>query len=283
MLSIIICSRTKQIAQDFQENIKNTIDSEYELLVIDNSQNEYSIFEAYNLGIKKSTGTYLCFIHDDIVFHTPGWGKVIESIFKSDEKTGLIGIAGATVKTKMPSAWWDCPLENRIINIRQHLTSGEIENWYVGWKDKAVEEVVAIDGVFMAMRKADAFLFNEKLGGFHNYDLDLSFNVKRNNKKIVVTNQFLVEHLSEGQLSGDWVQSTLKIHRLYNRILPLGVSKMQKEEQKVLEIENAKKIIYLSFRYKRSFLALRVWLKLFLIAPKNKYHTVFWKEFLNLT
>lgn len=282
MLSIIICSRTKQIAQEFQENIKSTIDFEHELLVIDNSENKYSIFEAYNLGIQKSTGTYLCFIHDDILFLTPGWGEVIESIFKSDEKIGLIGIAGATVKTKMPSAWWDCPEENRIINIRQHLNSGEIENWHVGWKDKAVEEVVAIDGVFMAMRKADNFLFNEKLGGFHNYDLDISFKVKQHNKKIVVTNQFLAEHLSEGQLSGDWVQSTLKIHRLYNRILPLGVNKIQKEEHKVLEIENAKKIIYLSFTYKRPFLALRVWFKLFLIAPKNKYHTVFWKEFLNL-
>ena len=68
MISIIICCRIQTINKDLSENIKNTVGCDYELIVIDNSQNSYSIFEAYNLGIERSNGDYLCFIHDDILY-----------------------------------------------------------------------------------------------------------------------------------------------------------------------------------------------------------------------
>jgi len=109
MISIIICSRKSIIDVRLSENLNDTIGCEYELIIIDNSENKYSIFEAYNLGIQRSTGNYLCFIHDDILFHTLVWGNVIKSIFQSDLNIGLIGVAGAKLKTKMPSGYWNCP------------------------------------------------------------------------------------------------------------------------------------------------------------------------------
>ena len=72
MISIIICSRTQAISKDLSENVQNTVGCDHELVIIDNSENQYSIFEAYNLGIKQSKGEYLCFAHDDILFHTKG-------------------------------------------------------------------------------------------------------------------------------------------------------------------------------------------------------------------
>ena len=48
MISIIICSRKKDICNDFKINIKTTTGSSHELIVIDNSENRYSIFEVYN-------------------------------------------------------------------------------------------------------------------------------------------------------------------------------------------------------------------------------------------
>jgi hypothetical protein len=45
MISIIICSRTQTISSDLFENIKDTIGCDYELVVIDNSENTYSIFD----------------------------------------------------------------------------------------------------------------------------------------------------------------------------------------------------------------------------------------------
>ena len=39
------------------------------------------------------------------------------------------------------------------------------------------EEVVAIDGVFMVCKKSDNLNFDTKFNGFHNYDLNLGFDV----------------------------------------------------------------------------------------------------------
>jgi len=51
MISIIICSRTASISDELTQNINQTIGIPYELVIIDNSDNLYSIFSAYNEGV----------------------------------------------------------------------------------------------------------------------------------------------------------------------------------------------------------------------------------------
>lgn len=222
MISIIICSRNKTISNDLYQNITTTIGCEFELIVIDNSLNQYSIFEAYNLGIGKSTSEFLCFIHDDILFHTQGWGVLLIRIFIKNKKAGLIGIAGAKIKTKMPSAWWECPEKYHVINIIQHTNDNKIESQVVGFEQNSIqEEVVVIDGVFMVMRKIKDILFNTKMKGFHNYDLNISFEFNAKNYQILVTRQIVIEHFSNGVIDKTWYDSCLKLHQLYHNILPL--------------------------------------------------------------
>ncbi len=72
MLSIIICSRTSDISSEMRENFPNAIGTEYEWVIIDNSKLDYSIFLAYNMGVKKASGDICCFIHDVILFHSNG-------------------------------------------------------------------------------------------------------------------------------------------------------------------------------------------------------------------
>ena len=74
MVSCIICSRKQDISTDLKENIKNTVGCDYELLIIDNSKNQYNIFKAYNEGIRRAKGDILCFMHEDIFYHTQNWG-----------------------------------------------------------------------------------------------------------------------------------------------------------------------------------------------------------------
>jgi hypothetical protein len=52
MISCVICSRQPVISAKLKENIASTVGCEYELVVIDNSTNEYSIFSAYNEGVR---------------------------------------------------------------------------------------------------------------------------------------------------------------------------------------------------------------------------------------
>lgn len=276
MLSIIICSRTKTISSDLFKNIEKTVGCKYELLVIDNSENHYSIFEAYNLGISKSSGTHLCFIHDDILFHTQDWGKVVQCIFDHDKQIGLIGVAGAKSKTKMPSLWWSCPQEDKIASIIQHIPDREIVRWNSGFEKGSNIEVVAIDGVFMVMRKDHLIRFNTEMAGFHNYDLNISFEIKKLGFKIMVTNEILIEHFSLGTIKEEWVESAFKLYLLYKDILPLNLHNNRYKKNQ--EISNGIWFIKECLKFKKYKIALKVWLKLFLLNPFLKFHLIFWKN-----
>lgn len=274
MISIIICSRNPSISDDLQNNIYETIGCDFELIIIDNSENKYSIFEAYNLGIERSNGAYLCFIHDDVLFHTQGWGEVVDRIFVQDKKIGLIGIAGSKSKTKMPSAWWDCNSGENYTHIIQHFNNKESEKWSFGFDKKSIEEVVVIDGVFMVLKKDDKIIFDKIMIGYHNYDLNISFECKKQGYKIVVTNQILIEHFSIGIINKDWIKSTSKIHNLYKNILPLNIKESIKSEK--LEISNAKKFANQCVDFYQYKLAFLLCFQLFWFTPFSKFHFRFW-------
>ncbi|KRB57311.1 glycosyltransferase [Flavobacterium sp. Root186] len=278
-LSIIICSRTAEINPILLSNIDETIGVDYELILIDNSKNKYSIFEAYNLGINRSKGDYWCFIHDDILFHNNDWGKIVEDIFVQNPKIGLIGVAGAKIKTKMPSAWWDCPEDLKALNIMQHLKSGEVEHWEKGWIKKT-EEVAAIDGVFMAARRSDEIQFSNILTGFHNYDLNLSFEYLRHNYKIAATKEILIEHFSIGTINSSWYESVIKIHDMYSDILPLQLNGESDFNLKKLEFDNGAKFLLESFNHIKKIHLIKIWLRLLLLKPKSKLHLKFFKMLL---
>jgi glycosyltransferase involved in cell wall biosynthesis len=278
MISLIICSRKSTIPEELSKNIEKTIGYEYELIVIDNSTNRYSIFKAYNIGIERSRGEYLCFIHDDVLFHTQNWGRVVKRIFEEDKKIGLIGIAGAKNKSKMPSAWWDCNKGDNYTYIVQHFKNKKKETMNYGFDKNPIEEVVVIDGVFMVLRKKDKISFHKSMTGFHNYDLNLSFECKKQGLKIVVTNQLLIEHFSIGSINKEWIASTSKMHELYQKILPLLLDVAPQSES--LEIANAKKFILQSLLFHERLIAFKYWTKLFVIYPFLKFHLSFWKIFI---
>lgn len=276
MISIIICSRTKAISTTLFENIEVTIGCAYELIVIDNSENKYSIFEAYNLGIEKSKEDYLCFIHEDILFHTKGWGTVIQLIFDENKKIGLVGVAGAKIKTKMASAWWDCPEDQKVLNVIQHFDNKEKERWSYGFEKEKNVEVVAIDGVFMAMRKDNRIRFSTDMIGFHNYDLNISFEYIKKGYKIIVTSEIKLEHFSIGTINEAWLDSAYKIHYLYKGILPLNINKIKVNRN--LEQINAIRFIEECLKYKQVKKAIVIWKDLFIMYPISKYHFKFWKR-----
>lgn len=279
MISLIICSRTSELSNELYQNIDETIGCEYELITIDNSNNKYSIFEAYNLGIGKSSGSFLCFIHEDIFFHTQNWGVILKTIFESNIKIGLIGVAGAKVKTKTPSAWWDCDENERVLNIKQHSRNKEKEVHNYGFDLEKNVEVVIIDGVFMAMRRDDRIAFSTKLKGFHAYDLNLSFEIIKHGYFIVVTNEIGIEHFSSGVINESWVKSSYNLHKLYKKQLPLFVKGTTISKNH--EIINAHRFINKSLHFNLKKIAIITWFQLFLLHPFSRFHFRFWKAIIN--
>ena len=273
MISIIICSRTKTISDRLFHNLDETIGYSYELIIIDNSKNEYSIFEAYNKGLEESKSEIVCFIHDDINILTKNWGAILMDIFSKNKNIGLVGVAGSKSKTKMPSAWWDSPHEDLIMNIIQFFKDGRKVHFVKGFKDCKLEDVVAIDGVFMAAKKVDFILFNSELSGFHNYDLNLSFEYLKKGYTIVVTNEILLEHFSIGILDKSWCKSALQIHNFYKDLLPLN--KSENFGLKKIEFDNGVKFVTKLLEFKIKKAAFFLWLKLFLMKPISKFHVCF--------
>jgi glycosyltransferase involved in cell wall biosynthesis len=248
----------------------------YELIVIDNTENQYSIFEAYNLGIEKSKGDYLCFVHDDILFHTQDWGTIIEGIFDNDKQIGLIGIAGAKSKTKMPSLWWSCPKEDKVASIIQHIPDRETERWNSGFEKESLVEVVVVDGVFMVLRSESRLRFSTEMTGFHNYDLNLSIECKKAGYTILATNEILIEHFSLGTIKDEWMESSYEFYKLYKNSLPLNFEKNKRNKKQ--EIANALWFINECLKFQKYKMALAVWGKLFYLNPFLLFHVVYWKN-----
>ena len=95
MISCIVCSRSVDISTTLKENLAATIGCEYELIVVDNSKNNYSIFSAYNEGVRRANGDILCFMHEDICYYSPNWGDVVNNYFINSPDLGLLGILGS--------------------------------------------------------------------------------------------------------------------------------------------------------------------------------------------
>lgn len=276
MISIVICSRTATLSDNLLNNIAETIGTEYELIVIDNCDDKYSIFQAYNIGLAKSKAQIVCFLHDDIHLITQNWGQILIKIFGKNKDIGLIGIAGTKSKTKMPSAWWECPEEDLYMNLNQYLRNGKKEHWCKGFDSNDIEDVVVIDGVFMAAKKDSKISFSNKLKGFHNYDLNLSFEYLKNGYRIVATKSILMDHLSIGVLNESWYRSTLQIHKMYHDFLPLNKSNFKSSKNN--EFEKGIKFINELLKLKLRKQALCLWPQLFMLKPASKFHFRFFNS-----
>lgn len=275
-VSVVICSRKKSITKTLTSNIEHTIGLEHELIIIDNSKSNYSIFQAYNLGLDRSKKDVICFLHEDILIHTTDWGRILIDIFNSDPLAGLIGIAGGRIKCSMPSAWWDAG--KNAVHLIQHFNHKPKELRTYGFEDMDTMEVAAIDGVFMAMLRNDSIRFDERLKGFHNYDLYLSLRHHMLKKKVMVTNKLLIEHFSHGSLNRSWYESTSFFHKMYREKLPVVRGDFSDSTVKEKEITVGFRFIAGLVENKMYKDAFYWWFQLFLLAPLSKFHFKFIKD-----
>lgn len=173
-----------------QSNIASTIGCDYELVVIDNSTNKYSIFQAYNIGVRRAKGEILCFVHDDVLFRTDNWGAIIDDLLK-DETIGIVGFAGTHFLPQCPMYWWNSPYVSQY-NIDNGSLQAKLD-YFKG----PIADVVAVDGLCFFAKKPiyETIRFDEELySGFHAYDMDICMQVQKMGKRVCVTNAILVEH-----------------------------------------------------------------------------------------
>jgi hypothetical protein len=240
MISFIICSRKKSDFDALAENIGQTIGVPFELIRIDNNTNKYSICQAYNVGAAQSVFDYFCFVHEDVKFVTQNWGHIVANLLK-DEAIGLVGVAGGKYKSKQVGlAYNSTSKENLRINILQHTPTGTRLDFHNPYNLRN-EEVVSVDGVFLACRKEvwEQNKFDEyTLKGFHFYDMDFALQIG-GKYKVIVTYEILIEHFSMGKIDASWYKQALLAHQKWGHLLPKTIGKRSGTDLAELEYENA--------------------------------------------
>ena len=266
-ISVIVCAKNLIGSQSLIKNINSTIGCKHEIILINNSKNKYSIFQAYNEGIFKSKGDLLCFIHDDIEIYSKNWGRYLLNQFDTNPDIGLIGLAGAKVKTKMASTWWDCPEQYQFQNI-YHQVGSFCEHKY-NWPEPAnVIEVSTIDGVFMVCRSQLGIIFDESMKGFHFYDLNLSLLCHDKGFKVCVTNQIDIVHHSRGNLDRSWILSATHSYKKFEKNLPLIIdAEISRKALRELEFENGILLLERILKHRFYVKSILIWLKLFILNP----------------
>lgn len=225
MISCIICSRRPDISVELKENIVSTIGCDYELVVIDNSKNDYSICSAYNEGVRRAKGDILCFMHEDILYHTKRWGLKVAEYFVQYPQAGLIGVAGTHYLSSIPSGWWDAELNSG--NIIQGYTDDgcyqtRTDSWFQ-FKTNPTQ-VIAVDGVWMCMLRSvfdkvkwDDTIFN----GFHGYDIDMSLQVWTADNEVHIIWEILIEHKSQGKLDETFFKNYKSLWEKWHSVFPM--------------------------------------------------------------
>jgi glycosyltransferase involved in cell wall biosynthesis len=248
MISIIICSRGATYCENVKANIKRTIGVTFEIIIVDNSDNKLSLTQAYNKGASRAIYSYLCFMHEDIIFHDVDWGEKVIDHFNADPDIGLIGIAGGSYKSASPSSWFPplklyplFPMHQRLL---QHFGDQVVlENVNPFHENRS--RVACIDGVWFCCRRQiwDKVKFDETIQGFHCYDLDFSLSVNKI-ARVVVVYDILLEHFSAGNYGADWVKATYLLHKKWGADLPLNHTISKRKVIKELEVKSRELFLY---------------------------------------
>lgn len=196
---------------------------------------EYSLPEAYNLGIKYfsknfNIGEYiLVFIHHDIEFDTKEWGKKLLKHFnKPNNPYQIIGVAGAT-ELFQHACWW-LTADSKSMNTKSMMGIVNHDNGIRKWESRysephvGVKPVLLIDGLFMAVDTEEIEnKFDETYKGFHFYDVSFCIPNYLDGCNIGVITDVRITHKSIGQTNDQWELSRQKFAEQYKEELPLKV------------------------------------------------------------
>ncbi len=236
MISIIICSVHPSLFILIEENISKTIGTPpFEIIKIDNTNNQYGICTAYNTGAAAAKFPYLCFVHEDVIFRSMNWGEELISFFEKNQEAGLIGIAGSKYKSLSPGSWVNGLPSLDCLNLIQHGKNGPERQNFNPEGDRSYVEVKTVDGVFLFTTRqvwSEMPFDHQTFKGFHCYDLDFSLQIGRK-YKVYVTYALLLEHLSTGSLNKDWIKQSILLSDKWKNELPVG--NLPFSEQKKIE------------------------------------------------
>lgn len=211
MISIIIISKDGFFLNQVKKSIELTIGVDFEIISIDNSNANLSIFEGYNICATKAKFNFLVFVHEDIVFHSQNWGVDLINYFEGLKNPGILGVAGSSYLPISPSDWWLSDKSYLYANFLSNVKNGKIgEGKLLQMGTQKSQPVFALDGMFLAIKKIvwEEFPFDESMVGFHGYDTSICYTVSQKYQNYFVPG-LLMEHFSKGYPNKIWLKNTV--------------------------------------------------------------------------
>jgi hypothetical protein len=239
-ISVIVCSRKDPSDTLHERNVVKTVGSvTMEYIKVDNRDNRYCIGAAYNEGVGRASGRIAVFMHEDVFFMEGDWGKKLVEKF-DDPLTGLVGVAGTEYLFGDNPGWVAAGRPYIHGHVIHELDNGKVYHLTVFSWDKEDVEVVAVDGLFFAVRKElfpdisfDATTFD----GFHFYDLDICMQVRKTHR-CLVTWDILVKHQSGGAFDAAWKQYAHRFIEKYHAALPASCTASVPDRTRRIDFEN---------------------------------------------
>jgi GT2 family glycosyltransferase len=222
MISVIVSSNKDNLCVDkFKNHIKKTSGlKEYEILLY-NNQNEFSLSEIYNRGLKESKYDILVFCHDDI-FLSQNWGVKLLNDFLKNPEFGVIGKAGSCFMSESGIFW--SKRDQTMVGQVYHRNNNKKTLTKYSPKFNDLIEVVTLDGLFISVDKNKIKkLFDEDINGFHFYDHSFCVSNFIEGVKLGVTFSFDITHNSEGKPNEEFFKIKEIFLEKYKKYLPLDL------------------------------------------------------------
>jgi hypothetical protein len=218
-VSVVIS--TRRIDDEYLKHVSKMFSHPKTQILIYENDGVSSLAQVYNDGIKDSQYDDVVFMHDDLTIETVNVTKKITRLFDNNPEFGIIGIAGTN--NLISGMWW----QDRVSMFGQvkHEHLGKIHrNCYSGLLGEDLKEVVAVDGLFFAIRKSRIKNgFDEDFPGFHFYDIPFCVSNYLAGVKIGVTTKITVVHKSIGMVNEQWKQNKELFESKFGVNLPLMV------------------------------------------------------------
>ena len=221
-IAVVVCSKKNtEENKGFVEHIKETCGCDTHVYMIHNPDGvSLSKIYADMVVNKEIDSDIIVFIHDDIEFLKKGWGKEVLRLFNEHKEYGIIGVAGSA-QFDENGAWW-----NYEKKYGQVLHRNEGKSWLTAFSPlltKDLQDVVAIDGLFMAVHKRRiSENFSRELDGFDMYDIWFCLsNFFAKKCKIGVTTNIRLAHNSIGRLKETWYKNREKINNEFGSKFPV--------------------------------------------------------------
>jgi hypothetical protein len=219
MISVIVCSIIPARFSSIHAQYSQLLAGEpHEIIGIHDAR---GICEGYNRGLDRARGDIVIFSHDDIEIWQPQFAT---RLHRHIEHFDVVGIAGTS---RLMAPWWSASGPPLIAGQIAHARPNGIEIAFLGGHRCATPGMQALDGVFLAFRRAAIERLrwdDQTFPGFHGYDIDCTFRAFRAGLTLASALDLPILHQSIGNLTSAWHeanQAFLKKHAAYFSPQPL--------------------------------------------------------------